>query len=273
VSASRRRGRRLWPQAETLNAARRYLAGPNPEAGAYFLLFGTLSITLASARRPWDEASTAELRCEELRTFSRSLTLVLAPSVLGKLDRRFPRDAKGGRGRWSRLVRYHPDDTAALIAQAASRVGDLLDEEPELPLADRVSRIVVRLLKDREHLPSQRGRRSTWVGRDYDRWMLADYDWALSVLRAAFPAGGGSWRECSAEWRASELRDLAPFKEGPAALLSELAACRTRELAARTWTARRAVHAKVTPGTLKDILRRTRPWARRLEAIEKSQSQ
>ena len=204
---------------------------------------------------------------------ARELTAPFWRAALAKLASRFPKDAKKG---LTSLIRWHFDDAYTCCAQAVEWATDLLlrdlEAHPRDPLSARVPRVLA--LANIDRLPSYKGRRATGVGRAYNLQLLVRYEAWLVLLADEFPGNNWAGTECLA--REEQLaRFLATLDSearppGPWPLTPELlrAACAqgTREGAALTIVAGTASFTRLTPRSLKDLLRKTRPLARRLDA-------
>ncbi len=197
----------------------------------------------------------------------------LVHAALAKLARRFRKDARKGQ---AHLIRWHVDDAYACCAQAVEWATDLLLRDlgahPREPLSARVPRVLA--LANTDRLPSYKGRRATGVGRAYNLQLLVRYEAWLVLLADEFP--GNNWAGTDPLAREGQfarfLATLDPEDRppGPWPLPTELlrAACaqRTREGAALTILAATASLVRLAPRSLKDLLRKTRPLARRLDA-------
>ena len=178
--------------------------------------------------------------------------------------------------RLASLIRWHVDDAYACCAQAVEWATDLLlrdlEAHPREPLSARVPRVLA--LANTDRLPSYKGRRATGVGRAYNLQFLVRYELWFVLLSDEFP--GRDWASAKRSAREKQfakfLAALGPEDRppGPWPLPTKLlrAACaqRTREGATLTIVAGTASVARLTPRSLKDLLRKTRPLARRLDA-------
>jgi hypothetical protein len=206
----------------------------------------------------------------DLRDLARALADPLVRAAVTKLARRFPGDARAPKKWMERLIRYHPDDALAYLTQAVEWTAELLFRDRATHHHDCVSTRVDRVLAIVSHspLPSWKGRRSTWIGRTYDLWILRRYEVWSTALAKTFP--GREWADTLKDIREQllvakrESGDLPDFVA--TALLQKACAEKSREWAALTIVSQTIPVTRVSSGHLRTLLQAPRKWARQLDA-------
>lgn len=181
----------------------------------------------------------------------RGVGLVLSRAVIKRLRRQYPKEAKRAD---STLVRYYPDQAAALLNQALGHLDDTLTEDlvryPTEPLDFRTPRVLPKLMT----LPSRKGRsaRSNVSALSY----LAAYETVFEKLPQ---------RRESVHFQDLYYRDEIERVFGPVSDTDAKRLCRMTRSRLALEYASRTVPPTLSPARIRNLLPRARQLARAID--------